>query len=229
MTVKEVTLCEPSFHICTMGGSEAKYPRKSWEAVSLGASASVQAQGPYGGGGGGVSPGAEPWQTTFGGWHWLLDCFLAADGHAGKARGIGEEEPWGWRVVVGWVPTLCHLPPTTGGLGRLEEREGPSPPQDGSGQERKSSVWVNRGRGWREDGAETRDSLGVDDDNDTEAQIHRTGESPTARPVLGFPSLGLSLPTCELGMMGMPISRVRGGGWNAVRHRAGLGHTGKSP
>ena len=35
--------------------------------------------------------------------------------------------------------------------------------QDGSGQERNSSVWVDRGRGRREEGAETRDSLGVDD------------------------------------------------------------------
>lgn len=84
---------------------------------------------------------------------------------------------------------------------------------------------MNRGRGWREDGAETRDSLGVDDDNDTEAQP-QTGESPTARvQVLGFPSLGLSLPTCELGMMGMPISRVRGKGGMRLDTEQARAHT----
>lgn len=63
----------------------------------------------------------------FGGWHWLLDCFLAADGCAEGLWNRRGRSPGGWRVVVGWVPTLCHLPPTTGGLGRSEE-EGPSPP-----------------------------------------------------------------------------------------------------
>lgn len=60
----------------------------------------------------------------------------------------------------------------------------------------------------------------------TQKHNHRTGESPTARvQVLGFPSLGLSLPTCELGMMGMPISRVRGEGGMRLDTEQAWAHT----
>ena len=85
-----------------------------------------------------------------------------------KACGIGEGGALGGGGWRRWVPTLYRLPPTTGAWAGRRRRDPLR--QDGSGQERKRSVWVDRGRGRREEGAETRDSLGVDDDDDTEAQ-----------------------------------------------------------
>ena len=62
--------------------------------------------------------------------------------------------------MVGPVCAASHLP-----LGSWAGRRRRDPLcQDGSGQERKSNV--DRGRGRREEGTETRDSPGVDDNND---------------------------------------------------------------
>lgn len=82
---------------------------------------------------------------------------------------------------------------------------------------------MDRGRGRREEGTETGDSLGVDNDNDTSTTTAQAS-LPTARvQILGFPSLGLSLPTCELGVVGMPVSQVRGEGGMRLDTEQALG------
>ena len=116
----------------------------------------------------------------------------------------------GWRVAAVGPhftppPTYHWGPGQVGGGGTLSTRTG-------QGRKEKAvSGWTEEGEGGRKGQRPgTAWELMM---MTTQKHNHRTGKSPTARvQIPGFPSLGLSLPTCELGMIAMPVSQVRGEG-----------------
>lgn len=133
--------------------------------------------------------------------------FLVADGRAeglwnrqGRSPGGGE---WRWWVLFMLPPAYRWGPGQVGGGGTLSARTGQG--------RREKAMWTEEGEGGRK-GQRPGTVLELMTIM-TQKHTHSTGESPTAWvQILGFPSLGLSLPTCELGVMGMPVSQVRGEG-----------------